>query len=131
MAHFVDTKGRSERYWIDAAIHEAKTDVLPFGNIVSWGKQWFELDEKELEEFVRTVVRALLDAGAVIVRPREIAEGYEWQSPVEYDKPDPEARIDALLWDQRRINDEHGFFAWFSFGIPSITPRVDLKGFGN
>jgi len=127
----VDQAGRTHDDYIKAALHEARTDVLAYGDIVSWGKRRFKLEGDELGGFVDSIVRALLSAGAVIVRPKEVADGHEWHIPDEYNVPDVEARIEALAWDARRLNDEQGFFAWFSFAVPKLSPRVDLSRWGN
>lgn len=116
MARILDGTGRTVDEYIGELIIEARTDAVAIGLIKSWGKRQFELNEDEIEPFMRKVITALLQQGVKVVRAIDVSLGYGWKLRPEYQLPTVEATVDKLMEDSIRFADDE-FFAWFTYDV--------------
>ncbi len=115
-----DQFGRTEQFYVEEALREAKRDIVAFGDIVHWGRN-FDVTDAELDAFVRLVLRELLKAGAKIVRPTKMDNKHSWHELTEYNTSQIERCVDSLVANSNKFEDQH--FAWFAFKVPGIWPH--------
>lgn len=111
-----DGTGRTVDEYIFDKINEARNDAIAIGLIRSWGKRQFELNENEIEPFMRKVITTLLEQGVKVVRAIDVSLGYGWKLRPEYQLPSVEATVDKLMEDSIRFDDDD-FFAWFTYDV--------------
>ena len=68
-----DGAGRKVDEYISDKINEARNDAIAIGLIKSWGKRQFELNDDEIELFMRKVLTTLLEHGMKVVRAIDVS----------------------------------------------------------
>jgi hypothetical protein len=99
--------------WVARVPNELEVDAVGLWQIIPTGRDSFNLSGKELEDFARRCIIALIERGAVPVLPAE-AENEFWKEQKQYGNSASEI-ADSIVkeWEQSGRDPDHDGI-WFS-----------------
>lgn len=99
--------------WIDKTPNELAVDAVGLWQIIPVGRDSFNLTGGDLEEFAKRSIIALINRGAVPVRPAPAKDGF-WEKQLQYgNSPDEIANAITEEWKNSGVDPDHDGI-WFS-----------------
>jgi len=99
--------------WIERTPNELEIDAVGFWQIVPIGRDSFGLEDDKLNDFVKRSIIALLEKGAVPVRP-STNEGEAWRVQRQYGSKHDEVAANIITeWLDSGLDPDHDGL-WFA-----------------